>query len=69
MDEEQIVIAEELLNNLLSLGTLVQVADNEIVADGPLFCLPKAGVFFLICAVVAKMKPPGPALRSSQNRA
>jgi hypothetical protein len=43
MDEEQIVIAEEFLNELVSLGTLVQVGADEIVANGPLFCLPKAG--------------------------
>jgi hypothetical protein len=43
MDEEQIVIAEAFLNELVSLGTLVQVADDKIVANGPLFCLPKAG--------------------------
>jgi hypothetical protein len=42
MDEEQIVIAEEFLNELMSLGTLVQVADDEIVTNRPLFCLPKA---------------------------
>jgi hypothetical protein len=43
MDEEQIVIGEEFLNELVSLGTLVQVTADEIVANGPLFCLPKPG--------------------------
>jgi hypothetical protein len=43
MDAEQIVIGEEFLNELVSLGTLVQVTADEIVASGPLFCLPKDG--------------------------
>ncbi len=43
IDEEQIVIGEEFLNELVSLGTLVQVTADEIVANGPLFCLPKPG--------------------------
>jgi hypothetical protein len=43
MNEEQIVIGEEFLNELVPLGTLVQVTADEIVANGPLFCLPKDG--------------------------
>jgi hypothetical protein len=42
MDEE-IVVGEEFLNKLVSLGTLVQVTADEIVTNGPLFCLPKPG--------------------------
>ena len=43
MDEEQIVIAEEFLNELVTLGVLIEVAAGEMVANGPLFCLPKPG--------------------------
>jgi hypothetical protein len=43
MDEEQIVIAEEFLDELISLGVQIEVAPGEMVANGPLFCLPKPG--------------------------
>jgi hypothetical protein len=43
MDEEQIAIAEEFLDELVSLGTFIPVAPGEMVANGPLFCLPKPG--------------------------
>jgi hypothetical protein len=43
MDEEQIVIGEDFLYELLSLGVLIKVAPGEMVANGPLFCLPKPG--------------------------
>jgi hypothetical protein len=43
MDDEQIVIAEEFLNELVSLGVLIEAAPGEMVANGPLFCLPKPG--------------------------
>jgi hypothetical protein len=43
MEEEQIVIAEELLDELVGLGVLVDVQPGEIVANGLLFCLPKPG--------------------------
>jgi hypothetical protein len=43
MDDEQIVIAEEFLNELVSLDVLKEVPPGEIVANGPLFCLPKPG--------------------------
>ena len=37
MEEEQIVIAEEFLDELVDLGVLVEVQPGEIVANGPLF--------------------------------
>jgi hypothetical protein len=43
MEEEQIVIAEEFLDKLVDLGVLAEVEPGEIVANGPLFCLPKPG--------------------------
>jgi hypothetical protein len=43
MDEEQIVIAQEFLDELASLGVLIEVAPGEMVANGPLFCLSKPG--------------------------
>jgi hypothetical protein len=43
MDEEQIVIGEEFLDELVSLGVLIKVAPGEMVANVPLFCLPKPG--------------------------
>jgi hypothetical protein len=43
MDEDQMVIAEEFLDELVSLGVLIEVALGEMVANGPLFCLPKPG--------------------------
>jgi hypothetical protein len=43
MDENQICIAEEFVNESVSLGILMQVAEGEMVANGPLFCLPKPG--------------------------
>jgi hypothetical protein len=43
MDEEQIVIAEEFLIELVDLSVLIEVRPGEIVANGPLFCLPKPG--------------------------
>jgi hypothetical protein len=43
MDEEQIVIGEDFLDELVSLGALIKVAPGEMVANGPLFCLPKPG--------------------------
>jgi hypothetical protein len=43
MEEEQIAIAEEFLDELVSLGTFIPVAPGEMSANGPLFCLPKPG--------------------------
>jgi hypothetical protein len=43
MEEEQIVIAEEFLDELVDLGVLVEVQPGAIVANGPLFCLDKPG--------------------------
>jgi hypothetical protein len=41
MDEEQICIAEEFIDELVSLSVLTAVKEGEMVANGPLFCLPK----------------------------
>jgi hypothetical protein len=43
MAGEQIAIAEEFIKELVSLGVLICVQPGEMVANGPLFCLPKAG--------------------------
>jgi hypothetical protein len=43
LDPEQIAMAEEFVNELVSLGVLVQVKPGEMLANGPLFCLPKPG--------------------------
>jgi hypothetical protein len=43
MDAEQVVIGEEFLDELVSLGTLVKVTAEDVVANGPLFCIPKEG--------------------------
>jgi hypothetical protein len=43
MDKDQIVIAEAFLDELVSLGTLIPVGPGEMIANGPLFCLPKPG--------------------------
>jgi hypothetical protein len=43
MTEQNICIAEEFIDKLVDLGTFVEVPKGEIVANGPLFCLPKPG--------------------------
>jgi hypothetical protein len=43
MAGEQVTIAEEFIKELVDLGVLVKVAPGELVANGPLFCLPKPG--------------------------
>jgi hypothetical protein len=43
MDEEKLVIAEESLNELVSIGVLIEVTPGEMVANGPHFCLLKPG--------------------------
>jgi hypothetical protein len=43
MDEEQLIIAEEFLEELVSLGVLVPDEIGEMMANGPLFCLIKPG--------------------------
>jgi hypothetical protein len=43
MAGEQIAIAEEFIKELVSLGVLIRVQPGEMVANGPLFCLPKPG--------------------------
>jgi hypothetical protein len=43
MTGEQIVIAEEFINELVELGALEAVPLGEMVANGPIFCLPKPG--------------------------
>jgi hypothetical protein len=43
MADEQIAIAEEFIKELVSLGVLIQVQPGKMVANGPLFCLPKPG--------------------------
>jgi hypothetical protein len=41
MAGEQRTIAEEFIKELVDLGVLVKVTPGELVANGPLFCLPK----------------------------
>jgi hypothetical protein len=43
MAGEQIAIAEEFIKELVSLGVLIWVKPGKMVANGPLFCLPKPG--------------------------
>jgi hypothetical protein len=43
LDPIQIVIAEEFVDELVTLGVLGLVQPGEMVANGPLFCLPKPG--------------------------
>jgi hypothetical protein len=43
MAGEQIAIAEEFIKELVNLGGLIRVEPGEMVANGPLFCLPKPG--------------------------
>ena len=44
MTEEQTCIAEEFIDELEGLGTLLRVPPGDaMVANGPLFCLPKPG--------------------------
>jgi hypothetical protein len=43
MAGEQHTIVEEFIKELVDLGVLVKVAPGELVANGPLFCLPKPG--------------------------
>jgi hypothetical protein len=43
MAGKQVAIAEEFIKELVSLGVLIRVQPGEMVANGPLFCLPKPG--------------------------
>jgi hypothetical protein len=43
MDDEQICIAEEFINGLVKLGVLMAIPPEEMLANGPLFCVPKPG--------------------------
>jgi hypothetical protein len=43
MTAEQVTIAEEFVEELVSLGVLIRVQPGEMVTNGPLFCLPKPG--------------------------
>jgi hypothetical protein len=43
MTAEQVTIAEEFVEELVSLGVLIHVKPGEIVMNGPLFCLSKPG--------------------------
>jgi hypothetical protein len=43
LTEAQIVIAEELVKELVALGVLIKVKPGEMVTNGLLFCLPKPG--------------------------
>jgi hypothetical protein len=43
MTAEQVSIATEFVEELVSLGVLIKVRPGEMVTNGPLFCLPKPG--------------------------
>jgi hypothetical protein len=43
MTPEQVTIATEFVEELVSLGVLIPVKPGEMVTNGPLFCLPKPG--------------------------
>jgi hypothetical protein len=43
MTAEQVTIAEEFVEELVSLGVLIQVKPGDMVTNGPWFCLPKPG--------------------------
>jgi hypothetical protein len=43
MTPEQVMIAAEFVDELVSLGILIAVRPGEMVTNGPLFCLPKPG--------------------------
>jgi hypothetical protein len=43
IDGDQIMIAEAFLDEIVSLGTLIPVKPGEMIANGPLFCLPRSG--------------------------
>jgi hypothetical protein len=43
MTSEQVIIATEFVEELVSLGVLIVVRPGDMVTNGPLFCLPKPG--------------------------
>jgi hypothetical protein len=43
MTDEQLNIAEEFLEELVSLGILIEVDSEYVRANAPTFCLPKPG--------------------------
>jgi hypothetical protein len=43
MDEDQLVVACEFVDELIGLGTLAPLDDQQIKATAPLFCIPKEG--------------------------
>jgi hypothetical protein len=43
MTPEQITIAAEFVEELVSLGVLIPVKPGEMISNGPIFCLPKPG--------------------------
>jgi hypothetical protein len=40
---EQVTIAEDFVDELVSLGVLIPVQPDEMISNGPIFCLPKPG--------------------------
>jgi hypothetical protein len=43
MDDEQLQVACEFVEELIGLGTLAPLKDEEVKATAPLFCIPKEG--------------------------
>ena len=43
MDKDQQKVAEDFVEELVSLGTLAPLGEGEVVSTAPLFCIPKEG--------------------------